>query len=71
MTASSGHAKATQLLQNPVVHLNLGPRLKDAKWSMKSKIDESCETCGRYLEDLPNQFWSIAYKSFNRAKSFP
>ncbi|KAL5827754.1 hypothetical protein ACOSQ3_019601 [Xanthoceras sorbifolium] len=44
------------------VHLNPRPQLKDAKPSTKSKTGASCEACGRYLQDLPNRFCSIACK---------
>ncbi|XP_044490799.1 protein RGF1 INDUCIBLE TRANSCRIPTION FACTOR 1-like [Mangifera indica] len=46
------------------VHLNPRPQLKDAKPSTKSKMGASCEACGRYLQDLPNRFCSIACKVY-------
>lgn len=44
------------------VHLNPRPQAKDAKPSTKSKTGASCEACGRYLQDPPNRFCSIACK---------
>ncbi|KAF5750082.1 hypothetical protein HS088_TW03G00414 [Tripterygium wilfordii] len=44
------------------VHLNPRPRLKDAKASTKAKTSASCEACGRYIQDIPNRFCSIACK---------
>lgn len=44
------------------VHLNPRPQSKDAKPSTKSKFGGTCEACGRYLQDLPNRFCSIACK---------
>ncbi|KAL9454124.1 hypothetical protein AB3S75_009682 [Citrus x aurantiifolia] len=44
------------------VHLNPRPQLKDAKPSTKSKTGGSCEACGRYIQELPNRFCSIACK---------
>ncbi|WCJ33655.1 PLATZ transcription factor family protein [Euphorbia peplus] len=44
------------------VHLNPRPQLKDAKPSTKAKFGASCESCGRYLQDVPNRFCSIACK---------
>ncbi|XP_062150166.1 protein RGF1 INDUCIBLE TRANSCRIPTION FACTOR 1 [Alnus glutinosa] len=44
------------------VHLNPRPQSKDTKPSTKSKLGGTCEACGRYLQDLPNRFCSIACK---------
>jgi hypothetical protein len=44
------------------IHLNPRPQSKDAKPSTKSKFGGTCEACGRYLQDLPNRFCSIACK---------
>ncbi|KAK8604240.1 hypothetical protein V6N13_099189 [Hibiscus sabdariffa] len=44
------------------VHLNPRPQAKDAKPSTKSKTGAACEVCGRYLQDPPNRFCSIACK---------
>ncbi|XVE85585.1 hypothetical protein DITRI_Ditri17bG0102300 [Diplodiscus trichospermus] len=44
------------------VHLNPRPQAKDAKPSTKSKTGAACEACGRYLQDQPNRFCSIACK---------
>ncbi|KDP38153.1 hypothetical protein JCGZ_04796 [Jatropha curcas] len=44
------------------VHLNPRPQPKDSKPSTKAKFGASCEACGRYLQDLPNRFCSIACK---------
>ncbi|EEF34841.1 protein RGF1 INDUCIBLE TRANSCRIPTION FACTOR 1 isoform X2 [Ricinus communis] len=44
------------------VHLNPRPQAKDAKPSTKAKFGAACEACGRYLQDLPNRFCSIACK---------
>ncbi|XP_039033787.1 uncharacterized protein LOC120169730 [Hibiscus syriacus] len=44
------------------VHLNPRPQPKDAKPSTKSKTGAACEACGRYLQDPPNRFCSIACK---------
>ncbi|KAK6281158.1 hypothetical protein POUND7_014983 [Theobroma cacao] len=44
------------------VHLNPRPQAKDAKPSTKSKTGAACEACGRYLQDPPNRFCSIACK---------
>ncbi|KAK4857093.1 hypothetical protein QYF36_024418 [Acer negundo] len=44
------------------VHLNPRPQLKDAKPSTKSNTGASCLACGRYLQDSPNLFCSIACK---------
>ncbi|XP_039040575.1 uncharacterized protein LOC120178864 [Hibiscus syriacus] len=44
------------------VHLNPRPQPKGAKPSTKSKSGSACEACGRYLEDPPNRFCSIACK---------
>ncbi|KAF3432083.1 hypothetical protein FNV43_RR26822 [Rhamnella rubrinervis] len=44
------------------VHLNPRPQSKDSKPSTKSKCAASCEACGRYIQDLPNRFCSIACK---------
>ncbi|GAV87017.1 PLATZ domain-containing protein [Cephalotus follicularis] len=44
------------------VHLNPRPQTKDAKPSTKAKTGAACEACGRYLQDLPNRFCSIACK---------
>ncbi|XP_022735651.1 uncharacterized protein LOC111289044 [Durio zibethinus] len=44
------------------VHLLPRPQAKDAKPSTKSKAAAACEGCGRYLQDPPNQFCSIACK---------
>ncbi|XP_039054677.1 uncharacterized protein LOC120197134 [Hibiscus syriacus] len=44
------------------VHLNPRPQAKDAKLSMKPRPGASCEACGRYLQDPPNRFCSIACK---------
>ncbi|KAJ4710121.1 putative PLATZ transcription factor family protein [Melia azedarach] len=46
------------------VHLNPRPQLKDAKPSTKSKTGASCEACGRFIQELPNRFCSIACKLF-------
>ncbi|KAJ0038859.1 hypothetical protein Pint_22463 [Pistacia integerrima] len=46
------------------VHLSPRPQLKDAKPSTKSKTGASCEACGRYIQDLPNRFCSIACKVY-------
>ncbi|GLT74001.1 hypothetical protein SLA2020_458230 [Shorea laevis] len=44
------------------VHLNPRPQSKDTKPSTKSKTGTACEACGRYLQDIPNRFCSIACK---------
>ncbi|KAI9194120.1 hypothetical protein LWI28_003292 [Acer negundo] len=44
------------------VHLNPRHRLKDAKPSTKSNTGATCLACGRYLQDSPNLFCSIACK---------
>ncbi len=44
------------------VHLNPRHRSKDTKPSTKSKFGGTCEGCGRYIQDLPNRFCSIACK---------
>ncbi|CAN1852381.1 Protein RGF1 INDUCIBLE TRANSCRIPTION FACTOR 1, partial [Linum perenne] len=44
------------------VHLNPRPIQKDAKPSTKAKFGAACLICGRYLQDLPNRFCSIACK---------
>ncbi|KAK7836662.1 protein RGF1 INDUCIBLE TRANSCRIPTION FACTOR 1 [Quercus suber] len=44
------------------VHLNPRHRSKDARPSTKSKFGGTCEGCGRYIQDLPNRFCSIACK---------
>ncbi|XP_065856830.1 protein RGF1 INDUCIBLE TRANSCRIPTION FACTOR 1 [Euphorbia lathyris] len=44
------------------VHLNPRPQSKDSKPSTKAKFGASCEACGRYLQDVPNRFCSIACK---------
>ncbi|KAK8488650.1 hypothetical protein V6N13_029608 [Hibiscus sabdariffa] len=44
------------------VHLSPRPQAKDAKPSTKSKTGAACEVCGRYLQDPPNRFCSIACK---------
>ncbi|KAB1205890.1 hypothetical protein CJ030_MR7G027925 [Morella rubra] len=44
------------------VHLNPRPQSKDTKPSTKLKFGGTCEACGRYLQDLPNRFCSIACK---------
>ncbi|KAJ9153019.1 hypothetical protein P3X46_026511 [Hevea brasiliensis] len=44
------------------VHLNPRPQSKDSKPSTKAKFGASCEACGRYIQDLPNRFCSIACK---------
>ncbi|KAL4282094.1 hypothetical protein GQ457_03G011040 [Hibiscus cannabinus] len=44
------------------VHLNPRAQAKDAKPSTKSKTGAACEACGRYLQDPPNRFCSIACK---------
>ncbi|CAN1138349.1 Protein RGF1 INDUCIBLE TRANSCRIPTION FACTOR 1 [Linum perenne] len=44
------------------VHLNPRPVAKDAKPSTKAKFGAACNVCGRYLQDLPNRFCSIACK---------
>ncbi|KAB2620092.1 hypothetical protein D8674_037052 [Pyrus ussuriensis x Pyrus communis] len=44
------------------VHLNSRPQSKDAKPSTKAKFGASCEACGRYLQDMPNRYCSIACK---------
>ncbi|KAB1999634.1 hypothetical protein ES319_D12G175400v1 [Gossypium barbadense] len=44
------------------VHLNPRPQGKDAKPCTKSKTGAACEICGRYLQDPPNRFCSIACK---------
>ncbi|XP_024019354.1 uncharacterized protein LOC21390182 [Morus notabilis] len=44
------------------VHLNPRPQSKDAKPSTKSFCAGSCEACGRYIQDPPNRFCSIACK---------
>ncbi|KAK8522767.1 hypothetical protein V6N12_056463 [Hibiscus sabdariffa] len=44
------------------VHLNPRPQAKDAKPSTKSKTGATCKACGRYLQDPPNRFCSIACK---------
>ncbi|XP_057961619.1 protein RGF1 INDUCIBLE TRANSCRIPTION FACTOR 1 [Malania oleifera] len=43
------------------IHLNPRPQSKDFKPS-KSKGGSSCEACGRYIQDQPNCFCSIACK---------
>ncbi|XP_050234219.1 protein RGF1 INDUCIBLE TRANSCRIPTION FACTOR 1 [Mercurialis annua] len=44
------------------VHLNPRPQQKDARPSTKAKFGGSCDACGRYLQDLPNLYCSIACK---------
>ncbi|KAE8719215.1 protein POLLEN DEFECTIVE IN GUIDANCE 1-like [Hibiscus syriacus] len=44
------------------VHLNPRPQAKDAKPSTKSRTGAACDACGRYLQDSPNRFCSIACK---------
>ncbi|XP_030468125.1 protein RGF1 INDUCIBLE TRANSCRIPTION FACTOR 1 [Syzygium oleosum] len=44
------------------VHLNPRPQSRDTKPSTKSKNGGTCEACGRYIQDLPNRFCSIACK---------
>ncbi|GMN38389.1 hypothetical protein TIFTF001_007616 [Ficus carica] len=44
------------------VHLNPRPQSKDAKPSTKSFCAGNCEACGRYIQDPPNRFCSIACK---------
>ncbi|KAL1135569.1 hypothetical protein V6Z11_A12G182100 [Gossypium hirsutum] len=44
------------------VHLNPRPQGKDSKPCTKSKTGAACEICGRYLQDPPNRFCSIACK---------
>lgn len=38
------------------------PQSKDSKPSTKLKFGGTCEACGRYIQDLPNRFCSIACK---------
>ncbi|KAL6189929.1 hypothetical protein ACLB2K_036330 [Fragaria x ananassa] len=45
------------------VHLNPRPMSKDAKPSTKAKFGSACDVCGRYLQDMPNRFCSIACKA--------
>ncbi|XP_041009743.1 protein RGF1 INDUCIBLE TRANSCRIPTION FACTOR 1-like [Juglans microcarpa x Juglans regia] len=45
-----------------VVHLNSRPQSKDTKSSTKYKSGCSCEGCGRFLQDLPSYFCSVACK---------
>ncbi|XP_010554389.1 PREDICTED: uncharacterized protein LOC104824121 [Tarenaya hassleriana] len=45
------------------IHLNSRPQAKDAKPSTKSKNGASCETCRRYIQDIPNRFCSISCKT--------
>ncbi|XP_009351571.1 protein RGF1 INDUCIBLE TRANSCRIPTION FACTOR 1 [Pyrus x bretschneideri] len=45
------------------VHLNPRPQSKDAKPSTKAKFGASCEACGKYLQDMPNRYCSIACKA--------
>lgn len=51
------------------VHLNPRPQSKDCKAS-KPKGGASCEACGRYIQDLPNRFCSIACKVLIFAEKF-
>ncbi|KAJ9708588.1 hypothetical protein PVL29_000561 [Vitis rotundifolia] len=51
------------------VHLNPRPQSKDCKTS-KPKGGASCEACGRYIQDLPNRFCSIACKVLIFAEKF-
>ncbi|CAK9311364.1 unnamed protein product [Citrullus colocynthis] len=44
------------------VHLSPRPQSKDSKPSTKLKFGGTCEACGRYIQDLPNRFCSIACK---------
>ncbi|KAA0046398.1 PLATZ domain-containing protein [Cucumis melo var. makuwa] len=44
------------------VHLCPRPQSKDSKPSTKLKFGGTCEACGRYIQDLPNRFCSIACK---------
>ncbi|KAG8634793.1 protein RGF1 INDUCIBLE TRANSCRIPTION FACTOR 1 isoform X2 [Manihot esculenta] len=44
------------------VHLNPRPQSRDAKPSTKARFGGSCESCGRYIQDLPNRFCCIACK---------
>ncbi|XP_059645830.1 protein RGF1 INDUCIBLE TRANSCRIPTION FACTOR 1 [Cornus florida] len=48
------------------VHLNPRPQSRDPK-PLKSKSGASCQACGRYIQDLPNHFCSIACK-FSKAQ---
>ncbi|GMH27444.1 hypothetical protein Nepgr_029287 [Nepenthes gracilis] len=43
------------------IHLNPRPQSKDTKQS-KGKYGASCITCGRHIQDQPNQFCSVACK---------
>ncbi|KAM7254889.1 hypothetical protein ACFE04_020130 [Oxalis oulophora] len=44
------------------VHLNPRPIDKNARPSTKAKFAAACEACGRYLQDIPNSYCSIACK---------
>lgn len=52
------------------MHLNPRPLAKDAKPSTKAKFGASCEACGRYLQDMPNRYCSIACKVIENFKIF-
>ncbi|XP_027185636.1 uncharacterized protein LOC113783642 [Coffea eugenioides] len=43
------------------IHLNPRPQTKDIK-IQKSKGGATCDACGRHIQDLPNNFCSIACK---------